>query len=63
MFFTSFCFIVDFYKTREFYGFCNDIGLFDAVFAPLLKGGRFFLATSTLGISGIIPFPFEAFYI
>jgi hypothetical protein len=36
-------FTLDFYNSWEFYGFCSDIGLFDAVLAPLLKGGRFFL--------------------
>ena len=38
-------FTLDFYNNWEFYGFCNDIGLLDAVLAPLLKGGKFFLLT------------------
>ncbi len=33
---------VDFYNIWEVYPFCNDIGLFEAVFAPLLNGGKFF---------------------
>jgi hypothetical protein len=36
-------FTFDFYKIWEFSGFCKDIGLFDAVLAPLLNGGKFFL--------------------
>lgn len=52
---------VDFYKTCELEGFCKEIGLLDAVLAPLLKGGRFFLTTSILGIYAMIPLPFIAF--
>ena len=36
-------FTLDLYSSCEFYVFCNDIGLFEAVLAPLLRGGRFFL--------------------
>ncbi len=53
-------FTFDFYKSCEFYGFCSDIGLFEAVFAPLLKGGKFFLLVSILGIYGIKPLPLVA---
>ena len=56
-------FTFDFYKTCEFSGFCSDIGLFEAVFAPLLKGGKFFLFASIFGIYGINPLPLVAFSI
>jgi hypothetical protein len=39
------------------------MGLFDACFAPLLSGGRFFLLASILGMSSKIPLPFVDFYI
>lgn len=61
--FTSFDidFTLDFYNNCEFYGFCNDIGLFDAVLMPLIKGGKFFLFAYIFGISCIKPLPFVAF--
>lgn len=53
----------DFYNIEASLVFCKDIGLLEAVFNPLLKGGRFFFAASILGISGMTPFPLVAFSI